>query len=103
MPVGGIEMEVLVNDLSFHGQFADIASFFDAIDRRFDLITADRSLFKCSKDSRAKLFFPEGLPIPVRLDDAGHREFRGLEGGKPFPAFGALSAPSNLIPFLRQP
>lgn len=33
MPVGGIEMEVLVNDLSFHGQFADIASFFDAIDR----------------------------------------------------------------------
>ena len=33
MPVGGIEMEVLVNDLSFHGQFPDIASFSDAIDR----------------------------------------------------------------------
>ena len=33
MPAGGIEMEVLVNDLSLHGQFPDIASFFDAIDR----------------------------------------------------------------------
>jgi len=33
LPAGEIEVDFLVNDLSFHGQFTDIASFRDAIGR----------------------------------------------------------------------
>ena len=51
----------------------------DALDRRFDLVAADRPLLERLHDAGAQLVLVERLARLVVLDDLRHDEFRGLE------------------------
>lgn len=78
LPGGGSELELLINDLSIHGQFPDIATFKEAIERVMQMRKVARKFgreLKCHRNvAYAKVTSHLSMPQAIQYFDRDQRQ-----------------------------